>query len=418
MLKKLSLAALVAMGSMSLASATPLTEAIKNVNLNGFMRVRFYNETPDKGNGYNRWRTNAKLVFSMPVAENLSLVWRISDQTDVRNGADSVRGYGATPTAKQVNSAVNPSITDNLFFLKYSADGLNAIAGKIPVSTPITSADSFSTAHGAGIIAAYNIPEVNGLTVAAGWVDALNNAVAAVKNSSGKLVTTDNPSDYVGSTLSNDIYTAAAIYANKAFGDAQVWYFYATHLIDYEFVGRLNLNLLQKYGVDLHIDGAVSNLDDSVAAALGNKGDDSHTYYNVSTEFNTAKYIKIPLDVKIGWAQTNDKVGVVTTSADAPIDAVGTTDQRYAIANLTDAAMLYGKIGYIVNAKTNVYVSAANIHDQAKENSGEYEAGGTYKVNKKFSLNAYYSYLDYSSDAESKGFVDNQEIRVQALYKF
>ena len=83
--------------------------------------------------------------------------------------------------------------------------------------------------------------------------------------------------------------------------------------------------------------------------------------------------------------------------------------------------MLYGKISYNVNAKTNVYVSAANIHDQAKENSGEYEAGGTYKFNKKFSLNAYYSYLDYSHDAERANpttCIDNQEIRVQALYKF
>ena len=405
MLKKLSLAALVAMGSISLANATPLTEAIKNVNLNGFMRIRYYNEDPDKGNGYNRWRTNAKLVFSMPVAENLSLVWRISDQTDVRDRSTT-----------NVLGNVDPSLTDNLFFLKYSANGLNAIAGKIPVMTPITSADPYTTAHGAGVIAAYNIPEVNGLTIAAGWVDALNNSI----NLNTILTDGVDNGSYVGNTLSNDIYTAAAIYANKAFGDAQVWYFYATKLLDYEFVGRLNLNLLQKYGVDVHIDGAVSNLDDTVAATVGNTGDDDHTYYNVSAAFNTAKYIQIPLDVKIGWAQTNDKVGVVDLSEDAPIAAVGTTDQRYAIANLTDAAMLYGKISYNVNAKTNVYVAAANIHDQAKENSGEYEAGGTYKFNKKFSLHAYYSYLDYSHDAEKAhtNLTDNQEIEVQALYKF
>ncbi|WP_456470740.1 major outer membrane protein, partial [Caminibacter sp.] len=40
MLKKLSLAALVALGSVSVASATPLTDAIKNVDLSGMLRIR------------------------------------------------------------------------------------------------------------------------------------------------------------------------------------------------------------------------------------------------------------------------------------------------------------------------------------------------------------------------------------------
>ena len=44
MLKKLSLAAIIAASGVSFASATPLTEAIKNVDLSGFLRVRFYNE--------------------------------------------------------------------------------------------------------------------------------------------------------------------------------------------------------------------------------------------------------------------------------------------------------------------------------------------------------------------------------------
>ncbi len=394
MIKKLSLAALVAMGSMSFASATPLTEAIKNVNLNGYMRIRFYNENNSDNkavDNYNRWRTNAKLVFSMPVAENMSLVWRISDQTDVRDRATS-----------NVKAAVDPTLNDNLFFLKYSANGLNAIVGKIPVMTPITSADSFTTAHGAGAIATYTVG--GGLTFAAGYVDAVKNAQAkAIEGGS-----------YVGQVISNDIYTAAAIYSNKAFGNAQLWYFHATSLIDYEYVARLNVNLLKDYGVALHVDGAVSNLDDDVAAALqGNNSDDSHTYYNVS-----ASYKANGLSAKLGWAQTNDKVGVVTTSMDAPIDAVGTTAQRYSIANLTDAAMAYAKIGYNVNTKTNVYVAGANIHDLAKENSAEYQVGAKYKFNKKFGVHAYYSVLDYSDDAEKTGLSDNNEFRFEAKYKF
>ena len=399
MLKKLSLAALIAMGGVSFASATPLTEAIKNVNVNGYLRLRFYNETPDKGDGYNRWRTNAKFVFNIPVAENLSFVWRISDQSDVRDRSTALwkdpNHTDPTTGAPKTYASVDTNVLDNLMFLKYSANGLNAIVGKIPVMTPITSADPQTTAHGAGAIATYNVG--NGLTVAAGYVDALTNV-------------DDTP---LGKTISNDIYTAAAIYSNEAFGDAQVWYFNATGLIDYEWVARLNLNLLKDYGVALHADGAISNLDDDVAASLGNTKDDSHTYYNVS-----ATYAMDQFCAQLGWAQTNDKVGVVELSVDSPIAAVAPTAQRYAIANDTDAAMLYGKVGYNVDAKTNVYVAAANIHDAAKANSGEYVVGGSYKLNKKFGVSAYYSVLNYSNDAEKAGNVDNNEFRFEAKYTF
>ena len=394
MLKKLSLAALIAMSGVSFASATPLTEAIKNVNVNGYMRIRFYNENNDDNkatSNYNRWRTNAKFVFSLPVAENINLVWRISDQTDVRDRATS-----------NVNPTVDPNLTDNLFFLKYSANGLNAIVGKIPVLTPITSADSFSTAHGAGAIATYNVGY--GLTVAAGWVD-------AVKNAQAKPDVDDD--SYVGQVISNDIYTAALIYSNKAFGDAQLWYFNATKLIDYEFVLRANINLLKDYNVAVHFDGAVSNLDDDVATAVGNTGDDSHTYYHISATYSVDNVC-----AKLGFAQTNDKIGVATTSVDAPIDGVATVDQRQGIANLTDAIMVYGKVGYNVDPKTSVCVAAANIHDAAKANSGEYEVGAAYKFNKKFGVNAYYSVLDYSDDAEAKGYTDNNEFRFEAKYSF
>ena len=69
MLKKLSLAALVAMGSMSVASATDLSEAIKGVQLGGYLRLRTYHES-DK-DYTTKWRTTAALKFTIPVDENL-----------------------------------------------------------------------------------------------------------------------------------------------------------------------------------------------------------------------------------------------------------------------------------------------------------------------------------------------------------
>ena len=49
---KISLAALVALGAFStVASATPLEEAIKNVDLSGYARYRYNNVTVKKANG-------------------------------------------------------------------------------------------------------------------------------------------------------------------------------------------------------------------------------------------------------------------------------------------------------------------------------------------------------------------------------
>ncbi len=388
MLKKLSLAALVAMGSMSIASAaTPLEQAIKNVSVSGYLRLRFYNEHFKSGNqDYNRWRTNAKFVFNIPVAENLSFVWRISDQTDVRDRSTSL---------VDGTSAVDVTLYDNLFFLKYNNNELSAIVGKIPVLTPITSADPQTTAHGAGAIATYNVG--NGLTVAAGWVDALTNVG-------------DTPLD---KTIANDIYTAAAIYSNDMFGTAQVWYFNATNLLDYDWVFVGDLNLLKDYGVDVHVDAATATLDKDVATALG-VPHKAHTYYHISFKGQMDQFCG-----KIGFARTNDKTGVVELSADAPIAAIAPTALRYSIANMTDATAVYAKVGMKVDPKTSVYAGATNIHNAAKENSGEYIAGVKYQMNKKLGFNVYYDYLNYSNDATAKnGLVDQNEFRFEAKYSF
>ena len=56
MLKKLSLAALIAMGGVSFATATPLTDAIKNVDFGGYLRLRVYNDDPSNAKATNKYR--------------------------------------------------------------------------------------------------------------------------------------------------------------------------------------------------------------------------------------------------------------------------------------------------------------------------------------------------------------------------
>jgi len=396
MLKKLSLAALVAMGSMSVASATSLTDAIKGVSLNGYLRIRYYyhqDKTNTATTDYNRWRTNAKLVFGVPVAENMKIVWRVNAQTNVYDKASANYANGKkyvldskTGKAKEVDNTktAKTGLTDSLFYLNYANNGLIVNAGVVPLAAvPFASSDSWSTAHGAGVVALYNVG--NGLTVAGGFVDHLFNA------------------DLVGGDIPNDIYTAGIIYSNDQFGSAQIWDYHVTDVIKNAFIVMSNLNFLKDQGIGIKADYATSKLDQT--------GADNHNYYRIALNANVSG-----VDGEIGYASTNDKAGKIATSVDAKIGQIP-MELRYNVANLTDVDVWYAKLGYKVDEKTKVWASYANVDqsDKAGNNdSDEFDVGGSYKFNKKFGLSAYYANLNMDKATAT----DKQEVRVELKYSF
>ena len=361
MLKKLSLAALVAMGSMSVASATDLSEAIKGVDLKGALRIRLYNETPDKGDSYRKWRTNAAFIFAVPVTEDLKLVDRISNETKV-NGQD---GTGAT--------TVNAVVKDNVLFAKYSKNGLTVLAGKIPVATPVTDNDLFGPpTHGAGALATYKLND--NITLAAAGLDAL---VAE---------------DYIGTTV-NNTYAAAAI-VNSELVDFQVWAFEMDKTINYDYVVTADIKALKGMGVSLHVDYAYADLD-------GKEYKQSFKNINVT-------YKKDAVCAKVGFAANGKNGAFVAIDGDAPISSVLPTPQITHLNKDTADKAVYAKVGYNVNPNTNVYATYMQADDAGKEGA----IGAKYAYTKKFSLAAYYS---VTSKDDSTG---KKETRFEALYKF
>jgi len=387
MIKKLSLAALVAMGGMSFASATPLTEAIKNVDLNGMLRVRFYAEDPDKAHSYRRWRTNGIFIFKVPVSENMKFVVRNSVQTNVYTQDDNLN-------AAHKSTAVDDNIVNNLLFMAYSKGNFNAIVGKIPVATPVTSADPATPGHGAGAIVTYKVNK--SLTGAAFFIDALK-----------------NPGDNtgLGAVIANNVAGAAAIFKAGQV-DGQLWYFNVNNVLDY--LVTLKLKAKVNDNVKVEADYANGKFDSDLADTLG-VSDDAKNYYNVSVDskFNA-------LSVKLGYAYTDKHASPVEFSVDAPIGAVITTPNNYNIANLKDTSSIYGKFGYQVDPKTNVYV-AAQYQDAGSDASNdnndltEYAIGAKYKMNKKLGFHVYYDVADWDSKASNP---DNNEFRFEAKYTF
>jgi hypothetical protein len=381
------------MGSMSVASATPLTEAIKGVNLSGMLRIRYYNENPGANqNTFNKWRTNGIFIFKVPVDEHIKFVYRASVQTYVSVDDDSVEPNPAPNGGGALSlNDVDTGTMNNLLFMAYSNNGLNAIIGKIPVKTPITSADPATPGHGAGVIATYKVG--NGLTVAAGYVDALRHTATL----------TATYKQYIGKTLPNSIYTAAAIY-NSDIVNAQLWYFHINKLIDSEYVLSANVKALKDMGVTVAANYASANMENSTALT-------DKTYYDV-----TVKYDNAGIHALVGYANSSDDTGVVTTSVDSPLGQVLPVQQRYNIANDQDTDSWYAMLGYDVNSALNVSVRYASVDDDKNNanDSDEWVIQGDYKYNKKLSFQAYYSVLDYDQGNAN----DNNEFRFQALYKF
>ncbi len=386
MLKKLSLAALVAMGGMSVASATPLTDAIKNVDLSGFLRIRFYHEdNTDKnkatnyyGTAYDRWRTNAVLIFKVPVDENIKFVMRNSVESNVYTTDEDL--------VKSKNSSVDTTIVNNLLFLQYSNGPVNAIVGKIPVATPITSADPAKPGHGAGLIASYKIND--NVTVAGAFVDAL------------KLGTSNIPNTIV---IGNDLYAAAAIF-NTDMVKGNVWAYKILGLSKHIYT--TTLNFVPVKNTTLRVDYASGKNENSTK---------THTYYNV-----TGKYTNNNFSILAGYAKTNEDPGFVETSDDAPIGDVIPTENNSNIANKQDVSAVYGKLGYNVDAKTNVYLAAQaqNAGDDAPNKNNdlkEYTIGVKYKYNKKLGFHIYYDIANWDDEAT---YADNNEFRFEAKYKF
>ena len=373
MLKKLSLATLVAMGSMSFAGATDLSQAIQGVQLKGQLRIRFYNESDKVAagttkKGYNRWRTTADFIFITPVDENLKVVNQLSTEASVYSNSNELGN----------KSNVTPKAGEIKMYLDYSNSGLHAIVGKIPVSTPVTG-KGHGEARGAGAIATYT---TNGFTIAGAYVDAL--------------VGTDTVK--VGGL---DTYAAAAIYSNEAFGTAQVWYFNIENLIDSDVVVSADITALKDAGIKLHADYATANLDDSVSK-------DTQTYFNVN-----ASYSANGLSAQLGYAATDKDGGLVALDMDAPIATLGVTQQEYVINGMADTSAVYANASFKAD-KTTVYAGVLAINDDSAANNDDTDTivGVKYAYTKKLGIHVYYDMLD------SKNGVDNNEFRFEARYKF
>ena len=181
-LTKVSLAALVALGAFSsVASATPLEEAIKNVDLSGFARYRYTNDYTKKStaNTGTEKGSNAGHVFRMQTAFKAAIDDNFFGVFNLRYEAKDNSGDGVTKGTDKTDTTGSFGVYE--MYLGYKVGNTTVTAGKQLLGTFYDAKDLAGTG-----IKVVNT-DVPGLTLAAAAFDAIE---SESMDTSGPLVST------------------------------------------------------------------------------------------------------------------------------------------------------------------------------------------------------------------------------------
>lgn len=246
---KISLAACIALGSLSTASfAQPLEEAIKGIDVSGMLRYRYTDDRykdqnfnkngTTKGNANHQWRAEA--LFKTPVINNVSMNLGIgyhNAQQNVNHGKGVADNNGNLATPGTANAFLGNGLgsgSDSRFGVRefnmvITPDSTNTTikAGKMIMQTPISDTlDDRAT----GIFVTNS--DLNHWTFSLGAFDSWS----IDDYQTGYTLDPDNGS------IDKPLYTAAALSNyDTSIGNfsSQLWLFNATDMIDFAGFGEL-----------------------------------------------------------------------------------------------------------------------------------------------------------------------------------
>ena len=180
-LTKVSLAALVALGAFSsVASATPLEEAIKNVDLSGYARYRYTNDHfKDSAASDTKKSSIAGHVFRMQTAFKAAIDDNFFGVLNLRYEAKDNSGDGVTKGTDKTDTTGSFGVYE--MYLGYKVGNTTVTAGKQLLGTFYDAKDLAGTG-----IKVVNT-DVPGLTLAAAAFDAIE---SESMDTSGPLVST------------------------------------------------------------------------------------------------------------------------------------------------------------------------------------------------------------------------------------
>lgn len=434
-LVKLSLVAALAAGAFSVANATPLEEAIKDIDVSGVLRYRYEtsNEWSDingvaqnEGSGISGKQDHkyrAQLNFSGAIADNFKAFVQLD-----YNAKDG--GYGANNGSTTRSYVADNSSTLNVrqLYLTYTDENVatSVILGKQQLNT-IWTDNAIDGLVGTGIKVVNN--SIDGLTLAAFAIDSVNtdeqgdgvffNSI----NSINSLTDAGDNSPYLD--WSQNIYGAAAIGSYEVFNgqlNPQLWLAYMSdNAFLYALDAAYNTTIFD--GINWTIEGAY------LGNSLDNKLEDH--YKSIAGNGN---FFALRGSVEVnGWDATlgglyygkKDKVTVTVLEDQGNIGSLLAGEEIF----YTNGSQLHGSLGRNIFG----YVKAGYTFNETVRVGADFVYGGTktenrsggdkleavarvdYKYSPKLNFSAFYSYVNVDKDTDS---THHDAVRLQALYKF
>ncbi|WP_052778672.1 major outer membrane protein [Campylobacter coli] len=430
-LVKLSLVAALAAGAFSVANATPLEEAIKDIDVSGVLRYRYEtsNEWSDingvaqnEGSGISGKQDHkyrAQLNFSGAIADNFKAFVQLD-----YNAKDG--GYGANNGSTTRSYVADNSSTLNVrqLYLTYTDENVatSVILGKQQLNT-IWTDNAIDGLVGTGIKVVNN--SIDGLTLAAFAIDSVNTDEQGdgVFFKSSSLTDAGDNSPYLD--WSQNIYGAAAIGSYEVFNgqlNPQLWLAYMSdNAFLYALDAAYNTTIFD--GINWTIEGAY----------LGNSLDNKLEDHYKSTAGN-GNFFALRGSVEVnGWDATlgglyygkKDKVTVTVLEDQGNIGSLLAGEEIF----YTNGSQLHGSLGRNIFG----YVKAGYTFNETVRVGADFVYGGTktenhsggdkleavarvdYKYSPKLNFSAFYSYVNVDKDTDS---THHDAVRLQALYKF
>ena len=404
---KLSLAASIALGALSTSSfAQPLEEAIKGVDVSGYLRYRYtddrYNNNQfggvsGRGSAAHQWRAVAD--FKTPAINNVALnlgIW-YNNSNNVNHGKgirnpnfdaslgenENNKRYSNNFAGTGLGAGADGQFGVRSFYATITPDNTATTVkiGKQPLDTPITYAPDGD--RGTGILVLNN--DVPNLTLVATAFDSwmVNEATIQARSSNLASLAKNNIAQTnlaTDKSIDKNLYGVAGIYnLDTDYGNfgGQLWGFYIDSAVDALVFGELSWKNSLLRAKAQYTYAAINNDKDSIFAtyyghpllAHSTQLNDKKANIKESNDIlvlevgaNLTQDYQLPLDVRLGYI-TNfaDGTAVALENEGSNVSRAGKVWWDNAATGIsTSALQSYGVHGLNRNQDINVFYAAGN----------------------------------------------------------
>ncbi|PJQ97046.1 hypothetical protein CV470_02795 [Campylobacter jejuni subsp. jejuni] len=422
-LVKLSLVAALAAGAFSAANATPLEEAIKDVDVSGVLRYRYDTGNFDKNfvnnsnlnNNKQDHKYRAQVNFGAAIADNFKAFIQFDyNAVDGGTGVDNVKNAEKGLFVRQL-------------YLTYTNEDVatSVIAGKQQLNL-IWTDNAIDGLVGTGVKVVNN--SIDGLTLAAFAADSFMAAEQGADLLGHSNTSTATPNQAAFKDSVGNLYGAAAVGSYDLAGgqfNPQLWLAYWDQVAFFYAVDAAYSTTIFD-GINWTLEGAY--LGNSLDSELD---DTTHANGNL---FALKGSIEVNgWDASLGGLYYGDKEKASTVV----IEDQGNLGSLLAGEEIfyTTGSRLNGDtgrniFGYVTGGYTfneTVRVGADFVYGGTKTEDASHLGGGKkleavarvdYKYSPKLNFSAFYSYVNLDQGVNTNESADHSTVRLQALYKF